>query len=265
MQGPNAGWRRRPVEAAAGQAAGQSGRGADPAGESVHTPTMEERPPFDLDNGLPCSGEIERLAADSGAGRPMGKTHAAEEYLRHLDQLLGGEDARQADKQSGLQGLTLQADKPAAECCRRIAQGLMRPGSPAGRAFRRSAGRFGMHLQNRASLLATAPTRSAASAKDRRPHEGVRARRPSRRAGTRERMRAADGRRPGRPGRPPRRTAPFPPSLPFPRRRLRHGRMQAPRRACGKARASKQTAQAVADRMFCPGRPAGRPRPPGLL
>lgn len=184
---------RRPVEAAAGQAAGQSGRGADPAGEPAHTPTMEERPSFDLDNGLPYSGEIERRAADGGAGRPMGKTHAAEEHLRQLDQLLGGEDARQADKQSGLQCLTLRAGKPAVECCRRIAQGLMRPGSPAGRAFRRSAGRFGMHLQNRPSLLAAAPTRSAASAKDRLPHEGVRARRPSRRAGTRKRMRAADG------------------------------------------------------------------------
>ena len=45
----------------------------------------------------------------------MGKTHAAEEHLRHLDQLLGDEDARQAAKQSGLQGLTLQADKSAVE------------------------------------------------------------------------------------------------------------------------------------------------------
>ena len=94
--------------------------------------------------------------------------------------------------------------------------GFDAPGQPRRTGVPKERGPLRHALAKSGVLLAAAPTRSAASAKDRRPHEGVRARRPSRRAGTRERMRAADGRRPGRPGRPPRRTAPFPPPSPSP-------------------------------------------------
>ena len=46
----------------------------------------------DLDNDLPYSAETERLLADCEAGRPIGKTYTAEEYLRLLDQELDGSD-----------------------------------------------------------------------------------------------------------------------------------------------------------------------------
>jgi len=89
---------RRAVEATARRAASQSGRGADPAGESVHTLTMEGRLPSDLDNDPPYGEETERPTGDGEAGRPIGKAYTAEEYLRHLDQLPGDEDAGQPAK-----------------------------------------------------------------------------------------------------------------------------------------------------------------------
>ena len=51
--------------------------------------SMEERLSPDLDNDLPYSEEIERVIADCEAGRPIGRTYTAEEYLRHLDREYG--------------------------------------------------------------------------------------------------------------------------------------------------------------------------------
>ena len=53
--------------------------------EAVHILSMAERLSADLDNDLPYSAEIERLTADCEAGRPIGRTYTAEEYLRYLD------------------------------------------------------------------------------------------------------------------------------------------------------------------------------------
>ena len=44
-----------------------------------------ERLSADLDNDRPYNAEIERRIADCEAGRPIGKTYTADEYLRHLE------------------------------------------------------------------------------------------------------------------------------------------------------------------------------------
>ena len=62
---------------------------AAPAEEPVHILTLEERLSPDLDNDLPYSEEVERAIADCKAGRNMGKTYTAEEYLQHLRQEYG--------------------------------------------------------------------------------------------------------------------------------------------------------------------------------
>lgn len=69
------------------------GGGAAAAGsvgeESAGILSRAEQLSADLDNDLPYSAEIERLLADCEAGRPIGKTYTAEEYLRLLDQEFG--------------------------------------------------------------------------------------------------------------------------------------------------------------------------------
>lgn len=50
---------------------------------------MSERLSPDLDNDLPYSEEIERAITDCEAGRSIGRTYTAEEYLRHLDREYG--------------------------------------------------------------------------------------------------------------------------------------------------------------------------------
>lgn len=57
------------------------------AEEPVHILSREERRSADLDNDLPYSEEIEQMIADCEAGRPIGKTYTAEEYMRHLEEL----------------------------------------------------------------------------------------------------------------------------------------------------------------------------------
>ena len=42
------------------------------------------------------------MIADCQAGRPIGKTYAAEEYLRHLDQEYGASDTEDAGKWTGI-------------------------------------------------------------------------------------------------------------------------------------------------------------------
>lgn len=68
---------------AGGKAAGPPAAASDE--EAVHILSMAERLSADLDNDLPYSAEIERLTADCEAGRSIGKTYTAEEYLRYLD------------------------------------------------------------------------------------------------------------------------------------------------------------------------------------
>lgn len=58
---------------------------AAPPEGAVHILSMAERLSADLDNDLPYSAEIERLTAECEAGRSIGKTYTAEEYLRYLD------------------------------------------------------------------------------------------------------------------------------------------------------------------------------------
>ena len=69
------------------------GGGAAAAGsvgeESAGILSRAEQLSADLDNDLPYSAEIERSLADCEAGRPIGKTYTAEEYLRLLDQEFG--------------------------------------------------------------------------------------------------------------------------------------------------------------------------------
>ena len=57
--------------------------------EHVHILSAEERRSPDLDNDLPYNADIERMIADCGAGRPIGKTYTTEEYLKHLKQEYG--------------------------------------------------------------------------------------------------------------------------------------------------------------------------------
>ena len=56
---------------------------------TVHILSREERRSADLDNDLPYSEEIERMIADCEAGRPIGETYTAEEYMRHLEHEFG--------------------------------------------------------------------------------------------------------------------------------------------------------------------------------
>ena len=65
--------------------------------EPVHILSMAERLSADLDNDLPYSEETERVIADCEAGRPIGKTYTAEEYLRYLDQEFGTDAADSAE------------------------------------------------------------------------------------------------------------------------------------------------------------------------
>ena len=58
---------------------------ADAAEESARVLSMAERLSPDLDNDRPYRPEIERRIADCKAGRPIGKTYTAEEYLEHLE------------------------------------------------------------------------------------------------------------------------------------------------------------------------------------
>lgn len=71
-----------------GPDAEEEGGGAP--GEPPSILSMAERTSADLDNDLPYSAEIERLIEDCDAGRPIGKTHTAEEFLRHFDREYGG-------------------------------------------------------------------------------------------------------------------------------------------------------------------------------
>ena len=48
--------------------------------------SVAERLSADLDNDRPYNAKIERRIADCEAGRPIGKTYTADEYLRHLEQ-----------------------------------------------------------------------------------------------------------------------------------------------------------------------------------
>lgn len=80
-----------------GQNTGGVGCGAPPAldtnkGATGAPGAAEGRRPEDLDDDRPFSAEIERMIADCEAGRPIGKTYTAEEYLRHLDREYGNGD-----------------------------------------------------------------------------------------------------------------------------------------------------------------------------
>ena len=75
---------------------------ADPPKEPVHILSTAERLSADLDNDLPYSAETEQVIADCRAGRPIGKTYTAKEYLRHLDQEYGASDAEDAGKRAGI-------------------------------------------------------------------------------------------------------------------------------------------------------------------
>ena len=59
------------------------------AEEPVHILSLEERLSPDLDNDLPYNEEIQQILADCEAGRPIGKTYAAGEYGKHLQQEYG--------------------------------------------------------------------------------------------------------------------------------------------------------------------------------
>ena len=58
---------------------------ADATGDSAHVLSMAERLSPDMDSGRPYRPEIERRIADCKAGRPIGKTYTAGEYLEHLE------------------------------------------------------------------------------------------------------------------------------------------------------------------------------------
>lgn len=81
----------RGTRAGSPDGSGAGGKAAGPPAvassdeEAVHILSMAERLSADLDNDLPYSAEIERLTADCEAGRSIGKTYTAEEYLRYLD------------------------------------------------------------------------------------------------------------------------------------------------------------------------------------
>jgi len=62
------------------------------SGEPPGILSIAERLSADLDNDLPYSAEIERLIEDCDAGRPIGKTYTAEEFLRHFDLEYGDGD-----------------------------------------------------------------------------------------------------------------------------------------------------------------------------
>lgn len=71
----------------AGKASGRGGGSlaAAAAEGHGHILSMAERLSADLDNDRPYNADIERRIAECEAGRPIGKTYAAEEYLRHLE------------------------------------------------------------------------------------------------------------------------------------------------------------------------------------
>ena len=55
----------------------------------VHILSLEERLSPDLDNDLPYNEEIQQTLADCEAGRPIGKTYTADEYLEYLKREFG--------------------------------------------------------------------------------------------------------------------------------------------------------------------------------
>ena len=75
---------------------------AGPPKEPAHILSMAERLSADLDNDLPYSAETEQAIADCRAGRSVGKTYTAEEYLRHLDQEYGASDMEDAVERAGI-------------------------------------------------------------------------------------------------------------------------------------------------------------------
>ena len=81
---------------------GAAAAAADPPKEPAHILSTTERLSADLDNDLPYSAETEQVIADCRAGRPIGKTYTAEEYLRHLDQEYGASDMEDAGKRAGI-------------------------------------------------------------------------------------------------------------------------------------------------------------------
>ena len=70
----------------AGKGDGGSQATASAAEEPAHVLSMAECLSADLDNDRPYNADIERRIADCEAGRPIGKTYTAEEYLKHLEQ-----------------------------------------------------------------------------------------------------------------------------------------------------------------------------------
>ena len=70
----------------AGERGGRSRSAAVAAEEPTHILSMAERLSADLDNDRPYNEDIERRIADCEAGRPIGRTYTAEEYMRHLEQ-----------------------------------------------------------------------------------------------------------------------------------------------------------------------------------
>ena len=82
----------------AGEDDGAAPAPADPPKEPTYILSMAERLSADLDNDLPYSAETEQVIADCQAGRPIGKTYTAEEYLRHLDQEYGACDMEDTGK-----------------------------------------------------------------------------------------------------------------------------------------------------------------------
>ena len=58
--------------------------GPAPAPRTAEVLSMAERLSADLDNDRPYNAEIERRIEDCEAGRPIGKTYTADEYLEHL-------------------------------------------------------------------------------------------------------------------------------------------------------------------------------------
>ena len=81
---------------------GAAAAAADPPKEPAHILSTAERLSADLDSDLPYSAETEQVIADCQAGRPIGKTYTAEEYLRHLDQEYGASDTEDAGKRAGI-------------------------------------------------------------------------------------------------------------------------------------------------------------------
>ena len=59
------------------------------AEDTVHILSLEERLSPDLDNDLPYNEEIQQILAECEAGRPMGKTYTADEYLEYLKREFG--------------------------------------------------------------------------------------------------------------------------------------------------------------------------------